>query len=155
MTSRSIIRLRNVGIASASYSATCFAVTSAIYLLVVMTGNADIRDPNSGAPVEALISLHTFFVSSLFVGLATTLFCLGGLAGVWVLAAGPDRKVFPQVLGAALIAAIAAGVFSLGTSLSDNHLVLRSCSIAAISLMIALLVRVYTCTIRVEQKGQV
>ncbi|MCH7921186.1 MAG: hypothetical protein IIC50_24855 [Planctomycetes bacterium] len=42
----------------------------------MMTGNADIRDPTTGAPVEAIFSAHALFVSSLFAGLFTTLFCL-------------------------------------------------------------------------------
>ena len=172
MTNKTGILLRNVGLASASYCTICFAFTAALYLVVMKTGNADIRDPTTGAPVDLIISAHALFVLSLFIGLGGTLFCLGGLAGVWVLATCSDRRVFHHILGGALIAAITSGVFmlsSLGTVGSlyppetvrnahritpqafmyDDHLGLRACSVAAISLMIALLVRVYTSKSRV------
>lgn len=146
-----ILLLRDVGFASASYCTVCFAVTIALYLVVVMTGNADVRD-STGAPVEVIFSAHALFVSSLFAGLFTTFFCLGGLAGVWILATGSDRRGFHHVLGGALMGAIASGVFALGSSSGDDHLVLRAGSVAAISLMIALLVRVYTFRSRVESE---
>ncbi len=74
MINRIAILLRNVGLASASYCTVCFAVTTALYLVVMMTGNANIRNPTTGAPAEVIFSAHTLFVSSLFVGLVTTLF---------------------------------------------------------------------------------
>ena len=147
-----ILLLRDVGFASASYCTVCFAVTIALYLVVVMTGNADIRDPTTGAPVEVIFSAHALFVSSLFAGLFVTFFCLGGLAGVWILATGSGRRGFHHVSGGALMGAIASGVFALGSSSGDDHQVLRAGSVAAISLMIALLVRVYTFRSRVESE---
>ncbi len=150
MMNRIAIRLRNAGLASASYCTVCFAVTITLYLVMMMTGNADFRDHTTGAPVDAIFSAQALLVSSLFVGLATTLFCAGGLAGVWVLAAGSDRSVVHHVLGGALIAAIASAVFTLGTSFGDDHLLLRACLVAAVSLMIALLVRTYTSVSQVE-----
>ena len=146
-----ILLLRDVGFASASYCTVCFAVTIALYLVVVMTGNADVRDPTTGAPVEVIFSAHALFVSSLFAGLFVTFFCLGGLAGVWILATGSGRRGFHHVLGGALMGAIASGVIMLSSS-GDDHLGLRACSVAAISLMIALLVRVYTFRSRVESE---
>ncbi len=148
----SILLLRDVGFASASYCTVCFAVIAALYVVGMQTGMADIRDPTTGAPVEVIFSAHALFVSSLFAGLFVTFFCLGGLAGVWILATGSGRRGFHHVLGGALMGAIASGVFTLGSSPGDDHQVLRAGSVAAISLMIALLVRVYTFRSRVESE---
>ncbi len=147
----SILLLRDVGFASASYCTVCFAVIAALYVVGMKTGMADIRDPTTGAPVDVILSAHALFELSLFMGLFGTLFCLGGLLGVWVLATGSDRRGFHHVLGGALMGAIASGVIMLSSS-GDDHLGLRACSVAAISLMIALLVRVYTSKNRVERE---
>ena len=148
----SILLLRDVGFASVSYCTVCFAVIAALYVVGMKTGMADIRDPTTGAPVDVILSAHALFELSLFMGLFGTLFCLGGLLGVWVLATGSDRRGFHHVLGGALMGAIASGVLMLSSPSGDDRLGLRVCSVAAISLTIALLVRVYTSKSRVESE---
>ena len=118
--------LRNLGYASLGYCATCFAIGAGSYFLIWATGNLEFQDPATGAvTTEFDISRSSAFQLSLFAGVMTTIFCLGGLLGVWILAARVRGPVRPHVVGGAVLAVIGCGIFLFGATLGDDHLFLR------------------------------
>lgn len=139
--------LRNVACASLCYCGTCFAGGGGSYLLILLAGNEEYRDPANGAVVENFtIPTANMFKLSLFAGAMTTFFCLGGLFGVWILAARVRRTLRQHVGGGALLAVIGCGIFLFGASLGENHIFLRAFEVAAVSILAALLARLYVAT---------
>lgn len=138
--------MRNLVYASLFYCATCFAAGAGTYALIHLTGSAEFRD-STGAVVENVtIPAQNLFYLCLFFGAMTTLFCLGGLLGVWILAARVRRTARQHAGGGILLAVIGCGIFLFGTSLGENHLALRAFEVAAVTIVSALLVRMYVAT---------
>ncbi len=136
--------LRNVGYASLGYCATCFAGAAGSYLAIWATGNLEFRDPATGAIWEGFtIPISSVFRPALFAGVMTTIFCIGGLLGVWILAARVRGTPGQHVAGGTLLAVLGCGIFLLGASLGEDHLFLRAFEVAAVSIVAALLVRLY------------
>ena len=136
--------LKNVGYASLGYCATCFAAAAGSYIVIVLTGNAEFRDSTGAVVVENVtIPTSNVFLLGFFVGAMTTLFCLGGLLGVWILAARVRGTVRQHVVGGSLLALLGCGIFLFGATLGEDHLFLRAFEVAAVSIVAALLVRQY------------
>ena len=134
--------LKNVGYASLCYCATCFAVAAGWYLVIWATGNLEFRDPATGDVVAFTPSANAFTLA-FFAGAMTTLFCLGGLLGVWILAARARGTVRLHVVGGTLLALLSCGIFLFGASLGEDHLFLRAFEVAAVSIVAAVLARLY------------
>ena len=135
--------LRNVGYASLGYCATCFAGAAGSYLAIVLSGNAELRD-STGAVVEnVIVPTSSFLRLALFAGMMTTIFCIGGLLGVWILASRVRGTPGRHLAGGTLLAVLGCGIFLLGASLGEDHLFLRAFEVAAVSIVAALLVRLY------------
>ncbi len=136
--------LKNVGCASLGYCATCFAVAAGSYIVIVLTGNEEFRDSTGTVVVEdVIIPTANVFLLGLFAGAMTTLFCLGGLLGVWILAARMRGTVRLHVVGGTLLALLCCGIFLFGASLGEGHLFLRAFEVAAVSIVAAILARLY------------
>ncbi len=144
--------LKNVGYASLCYCATCFAVAAGSYIVIVLTGNEEFRDSTGTVVVEdfiiptgdvVLYPTADVFLLALFAGAMTTLFCLGGLLGVWILAARMRGTVRLHVVGGTLLALLCCGIFLFGASLGEGHLFLRAFEVAAVSIVAAILARLY------------
>lgn len=137
--------LKNVAFASLCYCATCFAGAAGSYALMWATGNLKLRDPATNAVVEnATIPSSSVLPLSLFFGVATTVVCLGGLLGVWVLAARLEATRRLHAAGGMLLALLGGGTFLFGASVgAQDHLLLRALAVAVVSLVAATLVRVY------------
>ncbi len=136
--------LKKVGCASLCYCATCFAAAAGSYLLIWATGNLEFRDPATGAVAEDFtISSSSAFQLALFTGAMTTLFCLGGLLGVWILAARVRGSVKLHLIGGMLLALLGCGIFLFGATLGEDHLFLRAFEVAAVSIVAAVLARLY------------
>ena len=136
--------LKNVGYASLCYCATCFVIAAGWYLVIWATGNLEFRDPATGAIAEDFtISGSSAFKLSFFAGAATTIVCLGGLLGVWILAARARGTVRLHVVGGTLLALLSCGIFLFGASLGEDHLFLRAFEVAAVSIVAAVLARLY------------
>ena len=137
--------LKKVGYASLCYCATCFAVAAGSYVVIWVTGNLELRDPTTRAVVEnATIPTSNVFLLALFFGAVTTILCLGGLLGVWILAARVRGTVRQHVVGGTLLALLSCGIFLFGASLGEaDHLFLRAFEVAAVNVVAALLVRQY------------
>jgi len=134
--------LRNVGFASISYCVTCFVCAVTIYLAFVLTGNVVLSDVK-GEVVDAAVPISTFFLSSFFVAATTTMFCLGGLLGVFLLVARHDGDLIHHALNAAFLALIASGVFTIESTLGEDHFALRAFEVAGICAVAAILARSY------------
>ena len=132
--------MRNLGLSSAAYSVVCFTVAAAVYLVVVFTGNVTYRDA-TGDVVDAVVPTKTVFVSSLFMGAVVTVLCAGGLFGLWIVSFANNRSTWKPIIRGSLLALICAGVFTVGSSLSEDHLVLRAILVSAISLLIGAIVK--------------
>lgn len=135
--------LKNVAYASLCYCATCFAVAAGWYLVIWATGNLTGRDAATGDVVAFTIPSSNAFKLAFFVGAMTTLFCLGGLLGVWILAARTRGTVRLHLVGGTLLALLGCGIFLFGASLGEDHLFLRAFEVAAVSIVAAVLARLY------------
>ena len=135
--------MRNIALATTAYCVTAFALAVAIYVILMTSDNALLRDPATGAPVQAIIPPSTILVSAVLFGAMTTFYSSGGLLGVWLLASRCSNNILRQVAGSAVFALIGSGILVLGTSLGDDHLAVRALGIAALSVGVALIVIVY------------
>ena len=136
--------LKNVGYASLCYCATCFVIAAGSYLVIWATGNLEFRNPATGAIWEDFtISGSSAFQIALLMGAMTTLFCLGGLLGVWILAARARGTLRLHLVGGTLLALLGCGIFLFGASLGEEHLFLRAFEVAAVSIVAAVLARLY------------
>ena len=97
------IRRKIIG-PSVVYCLTCFTIAQLLYFLMVATD-----------PVAYRLSPRTWVASFIFVGTMTTLWCSGGLAGLWILTCSTVALPRDHVKAAFLIAAIASGVFFFGS----------------------------------------
>ena len=140
MTTRLI---RNIALATTAYCVTAFALAVAIYVVLMASDNAPLRDPATGAAVQAIIPPSTIFVSAVFVGAMTTFYSSGGLLGVWLLSSRCSNSILRQIAGSTVFALIGSGIFVLGSSLGDDQLAVRALSIAVLSMGVALIVIVY------------
>jgi len=134
---------RNIALATTAYCVTAFALAVAIYVVLIASDNAPLRDPATGAAVQAIIPPSTIFVSAVFFGAMTTLCSSGGLLGVWLLSSRCSNSILRQAVGSALFALIGSGIIVLGSSLGDDQLAVRALSIAVLSVGVALIVIVY------------
>lgn len=122
----------NILILSSVYCATCFIVAVAAYAIALAV-----------EPVDFTLSLRTWVASFLFVATATTIFCSGGLVGVWLLIASIQSPLLTHIKAVVLIASIGSGFFFAFT-LGEDRILLGAIVVATASLAIALLARTYT-----------
>ena len=124
---------REVVVPSVVYCLTCFAIAQLLYLIMLVID-----------PVAFKLSPRTWVASFIFVGSITTVYCSGGLAGLWLLICSTDALPRVHVKTAVLIGAVASSVFFFGFTLAQDRLLLGSTFVAATSVAIALVVRTYT-----------
>ena len=94
-------------------------------------------------PVAFRLPPRTWIASFMIVGTMTTLWCSGGLAGLWVLTCSTPARPRDHVKAAVLMGAIVAVVF-FGFTLGEDHLRLGAACAAGTSIAIAMIVRTYT-----------
>ena len=123
---------RNVVMPCLAYCVTCFLLAEALYLIALFFH-----------PFEYTLALKTWIASFLFVGTTSTICCLGGLAGVWLLVASIHVSPKAHVKAAILVALVGCGFFFAFT-LGEDRVLLGSVVVTAASLTIAFLVRTYT-----------
>lgn len=124
------IRRKIIG-PSLVYCLTCFTIAELLYLLMLMI-----------EPVAFRLSPRTWVASFMIVGTMTTLWCSGGLAGLWVLTWSTPARPRDHVKAAVLMGAIATVAF-FGF---EDHLRLGAACAAGTSIAIAMVVRTYTRT---------
>lgn len=114
------------------YCLTCFTIAELLYFLMLMI-----------EPLAFRLSPRTWVVSFMIVGTMTTLWCSGGLAGLWVLTWFTPARPRDHVKAAILIGAVAAVVF-MGFTRGEDHVRLGATCAAGTSIAIAMIVRTYT-----------
>ena len=89
------------------------------------------------------------------MGGITTLGCLGGLFGVWLLAARRDGHLIRHALNATLLALISSGFFIMvDPPEGEDHLALRALGVAGICIVAACLAKSYLTTrMVIDQPG--
>lgn len=128
------IRRKIVG-PSVVYCLTCFTIAQLLYFLMVAI-----------YPVAYRLSPLTWVASFIFVGTMTTLWCSGGLAGLWILTCSTVALPRDHVKAAFLIAAIASDVFFFGFTLAEDRLWLGGAFVTGASLAVASVVKDYSRT---------
>jgi len=117
---------------SVVYCLTCFTIAQLLYLIVLVVD-----------PVAFKLSPQTWVASFIFVGTITTIYCSGGLAGLWLLICSTVALPRDHAKTAVLIGAIASSVFFFGFTLAEDHLWLGAAFVAGTSVAIAIVVRIY------------